>query len=323
MGAAEIEDRAAHWLARRDTSEWTEEDRAALDAWLVESTAHRVAYLRLESVWRRADRLGSLRIPEIAEGTSKPAPATATWVRWLAAGLAIAAVLGAAALALDNPGLWVGIGQKSYATKIGGHETVPLPDGSRLELNTDTRLRAAVDAQSRAVWLDRGEAYFEVVHDESRPFVVYAGPRRVTVLGTKFSVRRDGDQVEVAVIEGRVQVDAAEKTKDVAPSIITRGDIAVAKGDSLLVAPKSVEKVTEELSWRHGMLVFEQSTLAEAVGEFNRYNRKKLVVIDPKAASMRIGGSFEAANVDAFVRLLERGFRLRVEDRGDEIAISS
>ena len=77
-----------------------------------------------------------------------------------------------------------------------------------------------------------------------------------------------------------------------------------------------------ELSWREGMLVFDRSTLADAVAEFNRYNRRKLVIEGEVAGEVRIGGSFEADNIDAFGRLLQQAFGLSVEDRGDEIVIS-
>ena len=183
-------------------------------------------------------------------------------------------------------------------------------------------MRAAIDEDRRAVWLDRGEAYFEVAHDPSRPFVVYAGQRRVTVLGTKFSVRRVGDGIEVAVVEGRVRLDPLRDQAKAKPAVVTRGDLVIAKGEATLVTARSVEKVESELSWRQGMLVFDRSTLAEAVAEFNRYNQRKLVVDDPDIAALRIGGSFEAENIDAFARLLQDAFGLDVEDQGGEIVIS-
>ncbi len=312
-GAAEIEQRAATWLARREEPDWSVADQAALDAWLAQATAHRVAYLRLESVWRRADRLAALASP------GAPAKRGRAWfpVR-MAAGLAMAAALGAGLMVLGPD-----LGRRSYATELGGHATIPLKDGTRLELNTDTRVRTDIAKDHRAVWLDRGEAYFEVAHDASRPFVIYAGSRKLTVLGTKFSVRRTGDGIELAVVEGRVRVDPARPAPRLRPAVATRGAIVIAKGDSTLLAPPSPQRVANELSWRQGMLVFDQSSLSDAVAEFNRYNAKKLVVTDAAAGSIRIGGSFEAQNIDAFARLLEQGFGLKVETQGDEITISS
>jgi transmembrane sensor len=79
----------------------------------------------------------------------------------------------------------------------------------------------------------------------------------------------------------------------------------------------------ESLSWRQGVLVFHQMTLAEATAEFNRYNARKIVIEDPAVASLRVAGSFRANNVDAFVRLLERGYPLHVEERNDGFVLSA
>lgn len=310
--ALKIEEKAAAWLARRDGGGWTEAEQAALEAWIAEDMAHRVAFLRLEAVWRRADRAAALKGAETSVGRQG-------W-RWpnarIAAATAAVVVLSGAIVGLNlaTPG-------RAYTTDIGGHATVPLADGTRVELNTDTRLRADIAPDHRAVWLDRGEAYFEVAHDASRPFVVHAGDRRVTVLGTKFLVRRDGDGVEVAVLEGKVRVDPVRQER-AKPAVLTKGELAMARDEATLVAARSIEKVQNELSWREGMLVFDRSTLADAVVEFNRYNRKKIVVEGDGAADVRIGGSFEANNIDAFARLLKQAFGLAVEDRGDKIIIS-
>ncbi|MEJ1961315.1 MAG: FecR domain-containing protein [Gammaproteobacteria bacterium] len=70
-------------------------------------------------------------------------------------------------------------------------------DGSAITLNTDSQLRVALTEAERRVDLKQGEAFFEVAKDSTRPFVVEAGRKRVVAVGTKFSVRRDGDFVEV------------------------------------------------------------------------------------------------------------------------------
>lgn len=310
----QIEQRAAQWVSRRETPDWSVQDQASLDAWLEEATEHRVAWLRLQAVWRRADRLAALG-PALR---SEPRDARPFWRRHVLP--AVAASVVCAALAGIG---WHHLDQQrsTYITGIGGHQTVPLADGSRLELNTRTRLRTRVDAEKRTVWLDRGEAYFEIKHDPTRPFVVHAGDRSVTVLGTKFSVHRDGDRLEVAVVEGRVQVDDG-RSKSGEPAIMEGGDILFGKPSGTLVAMHASDKVARELSWRQGVLVFEQSTLAEAAAEFNRYNQKQLIIADESTASIRIGGSFDVAAVDAFVRLLEHGFGLTTQERGEEIRIS-
>jgi transmembrane sensor len=321
--AMDIEERAAHWLVRRQEPQWNAADQAELDAWLHESTLHEVAFLRLEYGWNKVDRLTVLRRPpvprqEIEE--ARPAPARRSARRPLAWLAAAAVVILSVALLYAYADLFT---RDLYATSIGGHEIVPLPDGSRIELNTDTRVRTSFSAQTRSVWLERGEAYFDVARDPSRPFVVYAGNRRVTVLGTKFSLRLDPDanRVQLAVAEGRVQLEELRVSEPAPPMIAIGGEKVIAEGTSLRVESRSGKILATDLSWRQGLLTFDQTTLAAAADEFNRYNRKQLV-IEPAAAQIRIGGSFEAANVDGFVRLLHDGFGLKVAESDSEILIS-
>lgn len=339
-----IEAQAARWVARSEAPGWSTGDQAALDAWLDESDAHRVAWLRLRSVWRRADRLAVLRAPERrledggshahTAGARKPRPARTRW-RAAAAVLVLAALAGGTLPYLVHE-------RDTYSTSIGGQQTVPLADGSRLELNTHTRLRAAMDERRREVWLQRGEAYFDVKPDPARPFVVHAGGRRVTVLGTRFSVRRDGARFEVVVQEGRVRVDdagtaievhgapaasgTASQSADGAPPplILGAGQIAYADLGSrtTLVASTAPTRIARELSWRQGLLSFESTPLDAVASEFNRYHRRKLVIADAEAAAIPIGGTFEAGDLDAFVRLLQRGFGLKATHAGDEIRVS-
>src|SRR5690606_8994575 len=204
-----IEQRAAEWLSRREQPGWTSADQAALEAWLDADTAHKLAFWRLEHGWAKADRLAALRggMP-LQDAPARPRARRARHA-WLPAA-ATAALALAAVFSLGRFGGWPPPAQARYETPVGGHQSLPLRDGSRMELNTDTRVRAAVTASAREVWLDRGEAYFEVRHDAQRPFVVWAGERKITVLGTRFSVRRDGDKIRVAVAEGRVEIAAAE-----------------------------------------------------------------------------------------------------------------
>jgi transmembrane sensor len=209
----------------------------------------------------------------------------------------------------------------AYSTALGESKSVALPDGTRVALNTTTQLRARVTGDARTVWLESGEAYFEVTHDAKRPFVVEAGTSRVTVLGTKFTVRRDGDQVKVAVVDGRVTVGPVGASDKTAVTVIARNDVLLAHAGQMDVAHLKPEQLTNQLGWRQGKLVLDDFTLEQAAAEFNRYNRLKLVVADATAGQIRIGGSFNMDNVEGFAHLLQTGFGLRVEIGKDEIRI--
>lgn len=311
-----IEATAADWIAERDRGDGAlpPERQLALQAWLDEATAHRVAFLRLEHAWHRADRLRALQSATPAAVPAWHARLTrASAMRW-------GAGLGAAVLALS---LAIDFGATpqphSYATARGKREQVALADGSRLTLNTATALRATVTSKAREVWLDQGEAFFDIAHDASRPFIVHAGGQTVTVLGTRFSLLREGDRLRVAVVEGRVRVEAPRAK----PMVLTRDEAALADAGSVVVTRKSPRQLNASLSWMEGKLVFDQVTLAEAARQFNRYGRRQLVIEDAAAARIGIGGVFDANNVEAFARLLHAGFGLDVTVTGDEIRVSS
>lgn len=310
--AADIETQAAQWLLRQEEPDWTEADQRELDHWLEQSAAHQAALWRLEHGWRRADRLA-------ARGAAPVLRAKPISRRLAAIAASLVAVVGAGVLwrAYEAP-------RQTYATEIGGHEVIPLPDGTRVELNTSTRLRSEITDERRTVWLDKGEAYFDVAHDAAHPFTIYAGDRKVTVLGTRFSVRRTGDQVQVTVVEGKVRVDAlkASAATETPTTVLTPGQIAITRDAATLVTPKTVDAAAAELSWRHGMLVFDQYTVARAAEEFNRYNRRKIIVTGPKAGQIRIGGAFEVENIDGFVELLEQGYGLEIEKTDDAVKIT-
>src|SRR5690606_14249434 len=105
-------------------------------------------------------------------------------------------------------------------------------------------------------------------------------------------------------VEGKVRVEPVQAAKPAPPVVLTPGQIAIAKAAAVLVTPRSVEAAAAELSWRQGMLVFDNYTVARAAEEFNRYNRRKIVVTDARAGAIPIGGTFEVENIDGFVELL-------------------
>jgi len=311
MSAEETEQQAAQWLARVDPG-LRDDEAARLDAWLEESTLNRVAWLRLKANWDRAERLAALK------GLPQSNPRETAWSRprmLLALAACLAVLAGGGALLAWH----LAPAEQVFATGVGGMQAVRLADGSRMELNTATRVHADVTAAGRSVTLESGEAYFDVVHDARRPFTVYAGNRRITDLGTKFSVYRNGDDVRVLVREGRVQVDILDRREVNAPVVAQAGHAVITKAGETLVMAKP--DIADDLSWRRGMLVFNQQTLGEAAEQFNRYNPRKLVV-EGDARKIRIGGSFKADNVDVFVLLLHRGFGLSVNDQGKRITVS-
>jgi transmembrane sensor len=242
-------------------------------------------------------------------------------MRWAAAaaGLLIVAAGG---------GIFLGgrLTGEGYSTPIGGLKDVRLDDGSRITLNTNSRIRVHFSNNERRIDLDRGEAFFEVAHVANRPFVVYAGHDRVRAVGTKFSVRRDSGDVEVVVTEGKVQLATLDAPSDTRlPSVTVLPAWTVARTDktAVLTHRESPTEVEASLSWRNGYLVFKDATLEDVARTFNRYNTRKIVITDPRIAGIRIGGNFRSNNLNAFLTLLRDGFPIAVDDEGDETRLSA
>lgn len=323
--ARSARDRAAEWILAREQQDWSDRDQAALDAWLAESDLHKAAFWRLEHSWREADRVVALGAgAAVAPRRRAPARPVRTRSRVALAAMAacVAAIVGVSLHDARAPGSQRALATAAYATGLGGHRSLGLSDGSHVELNTDTKVRTAIGSDRRTVWLDKGEAFFEVARRAGLPFVVHAGPRKITVLGTKFSVRRFGDKITVWVREGRVRVENVEHASAARSAIVSAGGVALSDGAATLVTAVSPERVEQALSWREGMLSFDHERLGDIALEFNRYNRTKIVIGDPEAADIRIGGAFPASEPGAFARLLRDAYGLAIAERQDTIKIS-
>jgi transmembrane sensor len=336
--ANKIEQDAADWLARRDAQPWSDADRVAFDEWLAASPIHKVEFLRMEYAWEE-----SLRLKALGAGIdSNEAPRPGRWVfsgllgkafssrsgRGPAAlvpgrvrltlALAASVVVAVAAVALIAGSFYGG----RYSTTVGQLSHIAMADGSHVTLNTDTVLRVAVTTTERKVDLQRGEAFFKVAKDPSRPFIVTIGEQRVIAVGTQFSVRREGTDAQVVVIEGIVRIETGGKSPLTTAAALPAGSVAHASHAGTSIQSKPLAQAEELLSWRTGVLELHDTTLAEAAAEFNRYNAHKIVIRDPNIGAMHISGSFQATNAEAFARLLERGYPLRADTVDADIILS-
>lgn len=339
----QIEEQAADWLARRDAEGWTAGEQQSLEAWLAASARHKVAYLRLQAAWAETGRLQALAAglpagvtpprmsaparpdarPDLSEVTFAPrARRTARrrgWQQGLAATLAVLA-LGSLAW-----GSWqlTGREQATYTSTVGEIRTVTLPDGSTATLSSDSRLDVRISRGERHLALARGEAFFDVAHDTRRPFVVDTDGRRVAAVGTRFSVRRDPDEIRVVVTEGKVRLEsrAGPDGRAQPVSLLPAGSVATAGRNGVLVRSLPLADAERYLEWRDGFLTFDDTSLAEAAAEFNRFNTRKLELGDATVADLRVGGNFRWSNAEGFAHLLEQGFPVRAERHADRIVL--
>jgi transmembrane sensor len=335
-------DEAALWLIEAD--EGLSPARAReFEQWRRADARHEAALARLQ--WGHA-RLREL--PEVDASLLRPAVGgeeaarVATWtrrwspLRWGVAAAACAALVAVAVITGWKPAAVPDYGLV-YACETGGFQRVALPDGSRLELNENSRVRVRFQAGLRRVELQAGEAHFTVAKDAARPFVVEAEGVAVRAVGTAFLVRKSAFSVDVLVTEGRVQVceaasaGAAATTPERSPGAPTGMVLEVTAGEQTRVTAGSgwaagnrprVEKVSRQvirqtLDWQERKLFFADVPLRDVVQEFNRRNRLQLVILDQELAARPVGGTFASDNIEGFLRLLEGSGVVTTERRGE------
>ncbi|MDP2213601.1 FecR domain-containing protein [Phenylobacterium sp.] len=310
---------AASWFVRLQRQPDDSELRSAFDAWRTADPSHARAWAEVARTW---DQLGDLKDdPEIlaaraAMKAELAAERRGSRMPW-AAGIAAAVVTGGALLGY---GLWgPGRGPDAptaaatpqavaiYRTMVGEQQTVVLEDGSKVTLNTDTEVQLTGWDGGRDLTLVQGEAYFVVAKNTERPFVVTAGGRRVTALGTAFAVRIEPTRWSVALMEGKVRIEGPQA----AAVEMEPGQYLVQDGDHpWTIERRNLEDLT---SWRDGSLTFENRPLGQVVEEMNRYSRRKVRVADPVLASRPLSGRFKSGDMAGFVATLEAYGLVRAE----------
>ncbi|MHC9085578.1 FecR family protein [Luteimonas sp. RIT-PG2_3] len=317
-----IDDAAACWVARRRLGTLDAKDQRDLARWL-EQPAHRAAFSAAEGVVEGMGRVaGTAEIRSMRDSALAAYPLRP---RWRSAGWALVAMVALLAI-----GAWIGrlpgdrsglpslaqtpsaagsaVSQSRHATGIGEQREIGLDDGSVVALNTDSAIVVDFSAAQRSVRLLRGQALFEVAADAARPFVVTAGDRRITAVGTAFDVRVDAAGLHLVMVEGRVDVDSVRRI-GLDRLLARKPRISLGAGEQLHADAVNGIRVSQAdvdraISWREGRLIFRNDPLESAVAEVNRYSRRQLVIEDPRLAGLRISGVFSTARPDNFVLAL-------------------
>ncbi|MFT3813402.1 MAG: FecR domain-containing protein [Acidovorax sp.] len=324
------------WFTRRQRGGWSAQDEAGFQAWLAADASHRQAYAQWESHWQALDGIPADAVAQLRRNLQRdkalenarqaqPLPRR----RFLAPAFAVAsvtAIAGGAGLLAWNRWQAQPVFAQAFATRRGQQTEVALPDGSRLRLDTATRLEVTYYRQRREVTLLEGQAVFSVQAHAAQPFHVLAGPVGVTVVGTRFSVRYTpnlpgNDGVQVAVEEGKVRVvrrnsAPGDALRDLPGAIyLTAGQQISADTGGTLAAPAAVP--SEGIApWRDSRISFVNTPLAQALAEMERYGSTGLAVHDPAVAALRLSGTFDPRDVQTLRRVLPSALPVRLREEG-------
>lgn len=323
--------RAASWLLRvrqqepdphqlRNWLRWAQGDSRNLDA------LERMQDLMrgLESVDR--GQKAAIARELLADGEVAPLRRVDIRWRWRLAGGCAAVVVAALILVGVDRYRTIESGPfvAQYTTPHGKNRAFSLPDGTRVTLGADSVLRVRYRAKARSLDLVSGEAFFKVRHDANRPFVVQAGMARIEDLGTQFDVRRDSNQVVVAVASGVVSVaysqaptPAGDARHRMAPVDVTAGrEVVVATATpSWPIARRVVDGTVG--AWRMGRLQFRDTPLSTVVANINRYSARSIVLDDPGVARLRFTGTIYVDRIDTWLAAVQKALPVSEQKRTD------
>lgn len=309
---------AQHWFARLLAHDCTDTERAACARWRGADPAHETAYRQVEGVWARS--AGMREDPAIAAAVHdamRPSaridmPRRRGW--WPLATAAVAASLTAVAILLPRTFVDEQVDGVQYSTALGEQRTLTLEDGSRVVLDTETRLQVRFSRHLRSLDVQQGRVDFTVHPDKKRPFVVDAGHGLVTATGTQFQVQVLNGGSTVTLLEGQVLV-AAQQGR-------SHGSVTLAPGERIRIdaagrldAPRRAAEAElgSARGWTEGNLVVKEWPLAAVVAEMNRYSPIRLRLGDPELGNVPISGVFKAGDQQSFALALEYGWLMRVE----------
>lgn len=299
---------AGEWLARLHADDRVAADEAAFRAWLRADPSHQDAFERASTIWDAVPGLSATDFATTATITA-PAPVGRISRRMVLAGGGALVLAGGATLGWREA--YAGV----YRTGIGEQRRLVLEDGSRVMLDTDTRIRFRMRNDVRTLVLGLGRIDIDIAADP-RPFVIDLGDRRATAQAGRLDLRRDGDAVALTAIQGSARIDSPK-----APVVLPPGSrIAIAAGRADRVDQPELDDLT---AWQSGRLAFRDETLAQAAAEMNRYSTHPLVIADPRAAALRLSGVYRVGDPEAFARSLAVLLPVRASSDGQTIRISS
>lgn len=308
---------AAEWMARLNARSVASDTLDDFYDWR-RDPGNAAAYSEVEQLWGEYERIGSDRDIAAAVREALARPRSASRLRNAGDLLARRPAAGALALLLVLGLVFAGVFAwprgTIYESGVGEQRLVQLDDGSRLRLDTATRLRVRLSRTERRIDLIEGDAFFDVAHDAPRPFSVYIGPASVTALGTRFDVRAHGGRTVVTLIRGRLNLASAsgDDSDNVMLAAGERSELSATGWSS----PERAD-IQAATSWTEGRLLFRNTPLVEAIEQVNRYAKHTIVLEDQGRFDEHVNGSFVTGDVDGFVTAVTTLFSLKAEKQAD------
>lgn len=293
-----ISTQACSWFALIVDGSATAQERQAWQRWMQADPRHAQAYRELERLWHLSAGLARLPVAAPASrGLSRR-----RFVQWASAASVGALAVGSAAFWLEGGSLPLG----DVRTAIGERRSERLADGTQVELAGNTAFDVDFSSQERRIRLLRGEAFFQVASDTSRPFRVEAGAGSLSTSGADFCLSCLRDRVDLSVSQHSLRVVAAGQQAELTAgqalhySLQGLGDIQRAE----------LEQV---LAWRSGRLVFFDTPLASVVSSLERWRSGRIFIADERLAARPVSLILNLQQPERMLDVLAQALPIRIQ----------
>jgi transmembrane sensor len=270
-----VDEVAARWHARALTRALSPQEEQRLDAWLAEDVRHRLAYADMAAA--------GYALEQAAPRVVIPQRTARRWPMWTAAALAPLLLIVAV---VWTPHAWQDL-HSDVHTAVGALRVEYLPDGSILQLDTDSAVALPFTADNRELELLRGNLAVEVAKDPAHPFRVHCAGVEARAVGTHFIVARHSDSIEVGVTEGTVAVRVDDSSE---PTLVQAGQRVFVDTRTRALREEALSPAS--YAWTRGVLSFDRVPLQQVVSEIARYLPEHVVFRASDRASTPITATF-------------------------------
>lgn len=313
---------AADWWVRLrdrkdidDLSQWLE--------WSSTDARHAEAYERITELGVQIRSLDTETKADLL--TEFAPPDRIRHRRWLP--LATAASLLLAALA--GAGYYAGhswfhhIDEETFTSQVDEDRNIVLDDGSKVALGGASSIKTRFSKERREVFLNAGEAFFQVAHNANRPFIVSAGTVSVRAVGTAFDVRRDGQSITISMAEGRVRIaDGTAAASDAGAAVEATAGQQVSYDPSVSGFTFTSIDPEKAAAWRNRQLDFVDTPLETVAANINRYSRRPLEITDAELKNLNFTGTVDLDQLDSWVNALPYVMPVKVTATAERITLS-
>lgn len=318
-------DEAIQWLGKLNAGILSSDENQDFINWVNTSSNHRKAYEEMSEVWQATEGMQDLpqfkqEADDLIQQSQTPSGKKTSWLVSIAASFVMAVgILYTQYSPKDSS-----IQPERFASEIGETKNINLTDGSKILLNTNTRIEIAFMNSRRAVTLLQGEALFEVASDNLRPFVVDTGNSQVRAIGTAFNIKKQDAETIVTVTEGIVSIERSDSGKPIQANqrvTASRNDRVVVEQHSAMTLEHA--NIEQELAWVDSQLIYYDTSIDQVINDLNAYLEKPLVLQDTSLMHLKVNGTLNVKDPEQALFALLTSFNLKTIDKGHSREILS